>query len=428
MVKSLFLVALTGSLVALFPPMAWSQWPSVAEDSDFEVTLFTSSEDIDFEGDFPYAIDFGNEGDILIGDAYFTPGNAVGDDVATPGMNLFPVDLGPDFNNNVRIGSSDFKLNFGLFPRNIDFDGDGESGEGDEADLELIMRGLINSEDFTAGSPQSFTIELDVVENQAYKLQLFSGDFAGVPTRPHEIAVDGTEIGIINPPSLLIVEGSGDPDDDPPYRDDETEETADLRNSTMVLYSYEFVASDEVAEIEFVRSFYGIVTALTLEAIETPSTTCDFNGDGLCGINDLAKSDPMGMYNVGDLTIGVSAPPADAKFDLTGDGTINVTDLQQWLADAAAENGLSAPYLPGDVDLDGEVGFDDFVALSTAFGSDSADWSQGDFDGDMMVGFNDFVALSTNFGQSVASSVPEPASRLLCLLAVVGFLVRYRHA
>lgn len=59
----------------------------------------------------------------------------------------------------------------------------------------------------------------------------------------------------------------------------------------------------------------------------------------------------------------------------------------------------SIEFLPaaGDVNLDGEVTFADFVILSANFGSKDADRSEGDLDGDKTVGFADFLLLSRDF-------------------------------
>lgn len=52
----------------------------------------------------------------------------------------------------------------------------------------------------------------------------------------------------------------------------------------------------------------------------------------------------------------------------------------------------------GDIDLDGDVDFADFFALSANFGATDAVWSDGDLDGDGTVAFADFLILSQNFG------------------------------
>ncbi len=80
---------------------------------------------------------------------------------------------------------------------------------------------------------------------------------------------------------------------------------------------------------------------------------------------------------------------------------------------------------PGDVDLNGDVDFVDFLVLSENFGQVGT-WWQGDFDGNGTVQFPDFLALSSNFGRDIdrvslaqeglaVSSVPEPTSGVLLI-------------
>lgn len=150
---------------------------------------------------------------------------------------------------------------------------------------------------------------------------------------------------------------------------------------------------------------------------------CDFNGDGGCTTADLNSTD--GLYSVGELTDGVNVPPADAKFDLDGNNVVDGGDITEFLAQAGAADGKTGPYLAGDTDLDGTIAFNDFVSLSSAFGS-GKEWSQGNFDGSDSTGFNDFVALSGNFLASVnpgtAQSVPEPSGLWLLSLGLAWFV------
>ena len=78
----------------------------------------------------------------------------------------------------------------------------------------------------------------------------------------------------------------------------------------------------------------------------------------------------------------------------------------------------------GDTNFDGEVQFDDFLALSANFGEEGG-WGQGDFDGDGQVDFLDFLALSANFGgaaPAAASAVPEPNAASIALFGLMGLI------
>ena len=85
--------------------------------------------------------------------------------------------------------------------------------------------------------------------------------------------------------------------------------------------------------------------------------------------------------------------------------------------------GLAA--LAGDADRDGTVDFADFLKLSANFG-EPGNWQAGDFNFDGYTTFRDFLLLANNFGRALnrvdvlASAVPEPATSLLGLAAVLG--------
>ena len=83
-----------------------------------------------------------------------------------------------------------------------------------------------------------------------------------------------------------------------------------------------------------------------------------------------------------------------------------------------------AGYLPGDADLDGEVTFADFLALSSHYGRRGT-WGHGDFNGDFEVDFSDYLALSDGFGSvhSLSVRIPEPDSRRLMVVALIAFAV-----
>ena len=57
-----------------------------------------------------------------------------------------------------------------------------------------------------------------------------------------------------------------------------------------------------------------------------------------------------------------------------------------------------------DFDGDGTVGFSDFLAFASAFGSQQGDATfdaRFDLDGDGSVGFGDFLAFAADFGSTV---------------------------
>jgi|GEM_PF-4220941 len=81
---------------------------------------------------------------------------------------------------------------------------------------------------------------------------------------------------------------------------------------------------------------------------------------------------------------------SNERFDFNSDSDINDEDIELY---------LSAEYanvIRGDIDLDGDVTFADFLVFSSSFG-DAGLWGEGDFTGDGWVNFDDFLYLSRNF-------------------------------
>ncbi|MGC4032411.1 MAG: autotransporter-associated beta strand repeat-containing protein [Tepidisphaeraceae bacterium] len=117
-----------------------------------------------------------------------------------------------------------------------------------------------------------------------------------------------------------------------------------------------------------------------------------------------------------------------------------------WGDNGSAVTVLATLY--GDADLDGDVDFNDFLALQANFGNASTRFDQGDFNYDGTTDFNDFLALQANFGQSVfadtavtvtsaqvaamtafglTAAVPEPATIGLIGFGAFGLLGRKRR-
>ena len=135
-----------------------------------------------------------------------------------------------------------------------------------------------------------------------------------------------------------------------------------------------------------------------------PATTPgDFDGDTVLAIEDLNR-----------LSEEIAINTADSRFDLDRSGSVDLDDRSFWITELKSTTF-------GDTNLDGEVEFSDFLALSANFGKEGG-WAEGDFDGNGQVAFPDFLALSANFGQSVpaAAAVPEPTASLMAAFAMMG--------
>lgn len=109
--------------------------------------------------------------------------------------------------------------------------------------------------------------------------------------------------------------------------------------------------------------------------------------------------------------------------DCNGDGLVDSSDLQcacgsGLLGDIFEVSGSRA----GDLDLDGDVDFSDFLGLSSNFGDDG-DYTDGDLDCDGAITFPDFLMLAANFSTSAdaATHVPEPAGQIW--ITIVSFVL-----
>lgn len=133
---------------------------------------------------------------------------------------------------------------------------------------------------------------------------------------------------------------------------------------------------------------------------------CDLNGDFDCTSDDIDL-----------LTSGQGG--SDLGLDLNGDGIVGSADRAFWVEDL-----MGTQF--GDANLDGEVGFADFLSLSQGFGQ-TGTWSTGDADGSGFVDFADFLSISQNFGFSAATAtsvaVPEPQGTALSILGWLAVMM-----
>ncbi len=127
--------------------------------------------------------------------------------------------------------------------------------------------------------------------------------------------------------------------------------------------------------------------------------------------------DANGLYECADvdaLTAEISAGTQTPFYDLTGDGVVDLADLDTWLAEAGQANLPSQnAYLYGDADLDGVVDGSDFIIWNAHKFTDVAAWCSGDFNADGVVDGIDFIAWNAHkFTSADARSnpVPEPGS------------------
>ncbi len=141
---------------------------------------------------------------------------------------------------------------------------------------------------------------------------------------------------------------------------------------------------------------------------------CDFDGDSICDVGDI----DLLMNEVGNGTNNLD-------FDLNGDSVVDDGDRDAWLSDAATNNGLSAPYLLGDANLDLRVNAGDLNEVGIAWQTANNNWSNGNFTGGG-VNAGDLNDLALNWQKAHpdaplgANAVPEPASFVMLLIGFLG--------
>jgi hypothetical protein len=150
---------------------------------------------------------------------------------------------------------------------------------------------------------------------------------------------------------------------------------------------------------------------------------CDYDASGSCDVDDLNSLFQEGPIDVG---VPVSAGGND-RFDLNGDGLLDLSDRDAWLSQAGNANGFSSPYRLGDVNLDGFVDGSDFNVWNGNKFTASLNWDDGNFNGDGFVDGSDFNLWNGNkFTASDGGPlVPEPAVGLhLLFLVLAGTVCR----
>ena len=146
--------------------------------------------------------------------------------------------------------------------------------------------------------------------------------------------------------------------------------------------------------------------------------TADFSGDGKLDCDDITQL----MQRIGAAT--------DVRFDLTGDGTVDVQDRDAWLSDAGQFHlGEGRRFLAGDVTFDGAVDSSDLGVLLNRFGQVGPHgWCDGNLNGDAFVNSLDLGRLLNDFKRTSVSAVPEPLgfTQALVFLVAALYLLRRR--
>ena len=133
-----------------------------------------------------------------------------------------------------------------------------------------------------------------------------------------------------------------------------------------------------------------IVEATSLEDSTILITNRGANGRGLFSFP--GDDDGLFAQDVDALYAGVANEAQIVELDHNQDGLVDEADIEFLFAEKLQTH-------RADLDLDGRVGFSDFLTLSGNFGTQTMRWSDGDIDGDGSVSFEDFLALSGAFGE-----------------------------
>lgn len=150
---------------------------------------------------------------------------------------------------------------------------------------------------------------------------------------------------------------------------------------------------------DFPQYQFGIFDNFVVSSLVT-TPDADFNNDGLFNCTD-----------VNALTAEIAAGTNMAAFDLTGDGSVNIADLDKWRLDAGSVNiGAGRAYKVGDANLDGNVDGTDFGLWNANKFTSNTAWCNGNFNADSVTDGSDFGLWNSNkFTSSDGSLVPEPA-------------------
>ncbi len=145
----------------------------------------------------------------------------------------------------------------------------------------------------------------------------------------------------------------------------------------------------------------------------------DFNDDGVYGCADV---DAL----VSDIANGNNT----GSFDLTGDGVVDMSDLDAWRSEAGeALLGPGLSILPGDATLDGSVDVSDRSQWNAFKFTQSAAWCKGDFNASGATDVTDlgiWTANSFRISGNLAA-VPEPTGFALLLAGLLPLLFRRRR-
>ncbi len=145
----------------------------------------------------------------------------------------------------------------------------------------------------------------------------------------------------------------------------------------------------------------------------------DFDGDGQLDADDIDA-----------LTRAVIANETDARFDVSGDGSVNQADREFWVAN------LRKTWF-GDANLDGVFNTADLLTVFQAGEYEDAvdrnsTWATGDWDGDLDFSTSDLIKAFQDAGfeqgpRASTAAVPEPFGFAGVIIGLVLVAIRQRQ-
>ena len=189
-------------------------------------------------------------------------------------------------------------------------------------------------------------------------------------------------------------------------------------------------------------SSFDVIVGETTAIFDASLVGLTFSDSNPPGLSDLLDTDSLDNILVGPALFDLYADEFNAfdavdgntvtvilEGDCNKDGLFSASDLACVKTISSRDVVLTAlNTLPGDVDGDGDVAFNDFLVLSANFGQDVASYAGGNIDLQEGIGFADFLILSNNFDKTPSdiAAVPEPNAFFLVWLGLLG-IVSFRR-
>ncbi len=146
-------------------------------------------------------------------------------------------------------------------------------------------------------------------------------------------------------------------------------------------------------------------------SVQIGTYTLDITSDGVLTSGDFDADGDYDCNDVDALVADIAAGSDTALYDLSGDGVVDMTDLDAWLVEAGEANlGPGRVYLQGDADLNGAVDVSDFNVWNANKFTTTGAWCLADFNADGSTDVGDFNIWNSN--KFTASAAPAVDGRL----------------